>query len=147
MPDRSGSSELTSIFCSVAMWCRFTENQTFFSYCLDLSATPVNPQPIFSVKKSKINSVCPVCSHHDINLRYHPNFQNNWSRERPWNDLAAMSGGKVSAKKGHGSTAELESKSSSFANHSSHIDSDTTLCTRDSNASESAHRILSLHCQ
>ena len=57
-------------------------------------------------------------------VRYHSNFQNNWSRERPWNHLAPMSRGKVSAKKGHCSDAELESKSSLFPSHSFHIDSD-----------------------
>ena len=43
-----------------------------------------------------------------------------------------MSRGKVSAKKGHGSAAELESKSSLFPNHSFHlstVDSDISLDT------------------
>ena len=40
-----------------------------------------------------------------------------------------MSRGKVSAKKGHGSAAELESKSSLFPNQSFHLDSDIRLYT------------------
>ena len=40
-----------------------------------------------------------------------------------------MSHGKVSVKKGHGSAAELESKSSLFPNHPLHLDSDTSLYT------------------
>ena len=40
-----------------------------------------------------------------------------------------MSREKVSAKKGHGSAAELESKSSLFPNHSFHLDSDNSLYT------------------
>ena len=121
MLDRSGSNELTSIFCSVALQCRFTENQVFFSCCLELSVTPVKPQTIFSVKKIKLS--CPSLLSPEQSLRYHSNFQNNCSRERPWKHLAPMSRGKVSAKKGHHLAAELESKSSSFPNHSFHIDS------------------------
>ena len=40
-----------------------------------------------------------------------------------------MSREKVSAKKGHGSAVELESKSSLFPNHSFHLDSDISLYT------------------
>ena len=40
-----------------------------------------------------------------------------------------MSLGKVSAKKGHGSAAELESKSSLFPNHSFNLNSDISLYT------------------
>ena len=46
------------------------------------------------------NPVALVCSHHNISLWHHSNFQNNWSRERllelPGSE--AMSGGKVSEK-------------------------------------------------
>ena len=75
-----------------------------------------SPNDLFCKKSEiKLNSVAPVCSHHDIILRYHSNFQNNWSRERPWNHLAPVSRGQVSAKKGHDSAAELESNPDSTA--------------------------------
>ena len=60
-----------------------------------------------------------------------------------------MSAG-IYRQKGHGSAADLESKSSMFPNHSFHIDSDISslyMSFEYSNARQSAHRILSLHCQ
>ena len=69
-----------------------------------------------------------------------------------------MSRGKVSAKKGHGSAAELGSKSSLFPNHSFHLDSDISLYTSfecqvkctpnlESALSVTVHRITVVNCK
>ena len=106
------------------------ENQIFFSCCLDLScySSCKSPNDLFC-QKSKLKLSCPSLLSSRHQLIVHSNFQSNWSCERPWNHLAPMYCGKVSAKKGHGSAAELESKSSLFPNHSFHLDSDISLYT------------------
>ena len=55
-----------------------------------------SPNDLFC-KKSKIKLSCPslLSSRHQLTV----SLQNNWSRERPWNHLAPMSRGKVSAKR------------------------------------------------
>ena len=57
-----------------------------------------SPNDLFCKKPKKILS-CPSLLPSRHQLRYHSNFQNNWSRERPWNHLAPMSLGKVSEKR------------------------------------------------